>query len=251
MFPAAAYSSKTHTMLGKFPMDKLSKDAVTGYMSILESDAGIMPRAIHHIFQGLQRQVSERVSLEQNNWIYLAFPSKVRWLHCQDHLSGAVQWRINGFTCRHDQWSARKNQNLWRQRQSKDRCEWVNREDRFYVLLKNNTIVGAIEAAVETPFEAFKVLVKGSQRRQTAETLMNASSRWYLLSNAHTFNWNYNDTIISYFISSSRSHSIFTMTVTMKDAQGDMRFGKLHLVCCYHVPDLLLSNVWCHRLRLI
>lgn len=63
-------------MLGKFPMDKLSKDAVTGYMSILESDAGIMPRAIHHIFQGLQRQVSERVSLEQNNWIYLVFSRK-------------------------------------------------------------------------------------------------------------------------------------------------------------------------------
>ena len=46
-------------MLGKFPMEKLSKDAVAGYMSILESEAGIMPRAIHHIFQGLQRQVSD------------------------------------------------------------------------------------------------------------------------------------------------------------------------------------------------
>lgn len=44
-------------MLGKFPMDKLSRDAVAGYMSILESEAGIMPRAVHHIFQGLQRQV--------------------------------------------------------------------------------------------------------------------------------------------------------------------------------------------------
>lgn len=44
-------------MLGKFPMDKSSKDVVTTYMSILESEAGIMPRAIHHIFQGLQRQV--------------------------------------------------------------------------------------------------------------------------------------------------------------------------------------------------
>jgi hypothetical protein len=51
------YSSKTHTMLGKFPMDKLTKDNATAYMSILESEAGIMPRAIHHIFQGLQRQV--------------------------------------------------------------------------------------------------------------------------------------------------------------------------------------------------
>lgn len=45
-------------MLGKFPMDKISKDPVGGYMSILESEAGIMPRTIHHIFQGLQRQVS-------------------------------------------------------------------------------------------------------------------------------------------------------------------------------------------------
>ena len=45
-------------MLGKFPIDKLSKDAVAAYMAILESEAGIMPRAIHHIFQGLQRQVT-------------------------------------------------------------------------------------------------------------------------------------------------------------------------------------------------
>ena len=43
--------------------------------------------------------------------------------------------------------------------------------------LQTNTIVGAIEAACESPFDAFKVLIKGSQRRQTAETLMNASSR--------------------------------------------------------------------------
>ena len=54
------YSSKTHTMLGKFPMDKSPKDTVTAYMQILESEAGIMPRAIHHIFQGLQRQVEEK-----------------------------------------------------------------------------------------------------------------------------------------------------------------------------------------------
>lgn len=44
-------------MLGKFPMDKVLKDPVNAYLTMLESDAGIMPRAIHHIFQGLQRQV--------------------------------------------------------------------------------------------------------------------------------------------------------------------------------------------------
>lgn len=44
-------------MLGKFPMDKTCKDVVSTYMTMLESEAGIMPRAIHHIFQGLQRLV--------------------------------------------------------------------------------------------------------------------------------------------------------------------------------------------------
>lgn len=44
-------------MLGKFQIDKISKDTVGAYMTMLESEAGIMPRAIHHIFQGLQRQV--------------------------------------------------------------------------------------------------------------------------------------------------------------------------------------------------
>jgi len=60
-------------MLGKFPIDKFSKDAVTAYMSILESEAGIMPRAIHHIFQGLQRQVEMIVHLRKENFIIIIF----------------------------------------------------------------------------------------------------------------------------------------------------------------------------------
>ena len=47
-------------MLGKFSMDKSLKDNVSTYMTMFESDAGIMPRAIHHIFQGLQRQVETK-----------------------------------------------------------------------------------------------------------------------------------------------------------------------------------------------
>ena len=46
-------------------MDKVAKDVVTSYMSILESDAGIMPRAIHHIFQGLQRLVKNDIQLNE------------------------------------------------------------------------------------------------------------------------------------------------------------------------------------------
>ncbi len=57
-------------MLGKFPIDKSSKDTVIAYMSMLESEAGIMPRAIHHIFQGLQRQVFDWII---KNCSYLCF----------------------------------------------------------------------------------------------------------------------------------------------------------------------------------
>jgi hypothetical protein len=44
-----------------------------------------------------------------------------------------------------------------------------------------------------------------------------------------------------HFIYSSRSHSIFTMTVTMNDAQGDMRLGKLHLVCLFYLDIYLFQ----------
>ncbi|UJR33209.1 hypothetical protein I4U23_020664 [Adineta vaga] len=156
-------SGKTHTMLGKFPIDKISKDTVSAYMAILESEAGIMPRAIHHIFQGLQRQV-EIIKIT-----YLELYNE----ELTDLLADATN-------------------------EQPEKIKIYEDKD------KTNTIIGAIEATCESPFDAFKVLIKGSQRRQTAETLMNASS--------------------------SRSHSIFTMTVTMKDAQGDIRLGKLHLV---------------------
>ncbi|CAF4597483.1 unnamed protein product [Rotaria socialis] len=158
-------SGKTHTMLGIFPIDKVSKDTVGAYMSMLESDAGIMPRAIHHIFQGLQRQ-------------YIDYTVKITFLELyNEELTDLLADPTN---------------------EQPEKIKIYEDKD------KTNTIIGAIEAPCETPFDAFKILIKGAQRRQTAETLMNASS--------------------------SRSHSIFTMTVTMKDAQGDVRLGKLHLV---------------------
>ncbi|CAF0743438.1 unnamed protein product [Rotaria sp. Silwood1] len=158
-------SGKTHTMLGKFPMDKTSKDTVSTYMTMLESETGIMPRAIHHIFQGLQRQ-------------YIDYTVKITFLELyNEELTDLLADVTN---------------------EQPEKIKIYEDKD------KTNTIIGATEAICETPFDALKVLIKGAQRRQTAETLMNASS--------------------------SRSHSIFTMTVTMKDAQGDMRLGKLHLV---------------------
>ena len=47
-------------MLGKYPMGKSLKDNVSTYMTMFESDVGIIPRAIHHIFKGLQRQVGTK-----------------------------------------------------------------------------------------------------------------------------------------------------------------------------------------------
>lgn len=64
-------------MLGKFQIDKISKDTVGAYMTMLESEAGIMPRAIHHIFQGLQRQV-----LIELNYIWNLFPTQFYILVC-------------------------------------------------------------------------------------------------------------------------------------------------------------------------
>ena len=74
-------------MLGKFPMDKISKDAVAGYMTILESEAGIMPRTIHHIFQGLQRQVKFGEIFHMGSIDFVL----VRRLHSENHVFRIVQ----------------------------------------------------------------------------------------------------------------------------------------------------------------
>lgn len=76
---------------------------------------------------------------------------------------------------------------------------------------KGTMIQGLEETQIRNPAEALALLTKGSQRRQVAMTLLNAES--------------------------SRSHSIFTITVHTKDlsnlAGGEdmtLRVGKLHLV---------------------
>uniref|UniRef100_A0A8D9EXZ5 Kinesin-like protein KIF11 n=1 Tax=Cacopsylla melanoneura TaxID=428564 RepID=A0A8D9EXZ5_9HEMI len=69
-------------------------------------------------------------------------------------------------------------------------------------------IQGLEEKAVHNKDEVYKILEKGSQKRQTAATLMNAHS--------------------------SRSHTIFTITIHIKDNSMDgeelLRTGKLNLV---------------------
>jgi kinesin family protein 11 len=69
-------------------------------------------------------------------------------------------------------------------------------------------IPGLEEVIVRNKTEVFKLLLKGAERRQKAATLMNAQS--------------------------SRSHSIFTMTVFIKeksiDGEDSIKIGKLNLV---------------------
>lgn len=67
-------------------MDKVVKDVVTSYMSILESEAGIMPRAIHHIFQGLQRLVYNAMPLNERKRLFLPL-FLVCGLYRENHIS--------------------------------------------------------------------------------------------------------------------------------------------------------------------
>ncbi|XP_017890267.2 kinesin-like protein KIF11, partial [Ceratina calcarata] len=69
-------------------------------------------------------------------------------------------------------------------------------------------IHGLEEITIKNKNEVYRILEKGSERRQTAATLMNAQS--------------------------SRSHTVFSITVHMKEstAEGDdvLKTGKLNLV---------------------
>lgn len=79
--------------------------------------------------------------------------------------------------------------------------------------------------------DVLKILQKGSEKRQTAATLMNTNSRfvsWFIIDNFHLINFNI---YIFYF---SRSHTIFSITIHIKEntIDGDelLKTGKLNLV---------------------
>ena len=76
-------------------------------------------------------------------------------------------------------------------------------------LLQGSVVISGLEeAVVQNKHEVYNILKKGSQRRQTASTMMNATS--------------------------SRSHTVFTVTIHTKENSVDgeelVKTGKLNLV---------------------
>lgn len=81
--------------------------------------------------------------------------------------------------------------------------------DRVHFSLKGSVVIqGLEELTVNNKNEVYSILERGAARRQTAATLLNACS--------------------------SRSHSVFSVTVHMKESSIDgeemLKIGKLNLV---------------------
>jgi len=151
-------AGKTYTMEGRH-------EDSGNYTWENDPTAGIIPRALHHIFTKLENESSEDYSVKAS---YVELYNE----QVYDLLSAG-------------------NQSL-RVFDNKD---------------KGVTILGMEELLVRNRAEVYALLKKGADRRKTASTLMN--------------------------ITSSRSHSVFTLTVTTRQTVANeelLRIGKIHLV---------------------
>lgn len=102
----------------------------------------------------------------------------------------------------------------------------------FFFSSQGATVIqGLDEIVVHDKNEVYSILERGRQKRQTAATLINARS--------------------------SRSHSVFSVTVHIKENSIDgeelLKTGKLHLVSWYSLVNLqlLLRMVFLIRLTLL
>ena len=82
----------------------------------------------------------------------------------------------------------------------------------FVMILQGSVVIqGLEEVVVKNKHEVYNIMKKGSQRRQTASTIMNATS--------------------------SRSHTVFTVTIHTRenalDGEELVKTGKLNLVRSY------------------
>ncbi|KAI6205416.1 hypothetical protein M3Y94_00789600 [Aphelenchoides besseyi] len=151
-------SGKTYTMEGHHDEDE-------NYTWENDPKAGVIPRALHHIFTKLESERPEDYSVRAS---YVELYNEQIF----DLLSG--------------------NDNSLRVFDNKD---------------KGIIISGMEDTPVRSRAEVYSLLRRGTERRKTASTLMN--------------------------ISSSRSHSVFTLTVTTRQTIDDeelLRVGKIHLV---------------------
>ncbi|CAD5229060.1 unnamed protein product [Bursaphelenchus okinawaensis] len=151
-------SGKTFTMEGHH-------DETNEYSWEEDPKAGIIPRALHHIFTTLETEKPEDYSVRAS-YVELY------------------------------------NEQLY------DLLSINNQPLRVYESKDSGTVISGMEdIPVRSRTEVYEILKKGAEKRKTAATLMN--------------------------ISSSRSHSVFTLTVTTRQTIDDeelLRVGKIHLV---------------------
>ncbi|KAH7727976.1 Kinesin motor domain containing protein [Aphelenchoides avenae] len=154
-------SGKTFTMEGRH-------DDSGKYSWEEDPTAGIIPRALHHIFTELEKQELDEYSVRAS---YIEMYNE----HIYDLLSGAD----------------------------------LQESLRIFESKEKGIIIGGMEEVpVRSRDEVYGLLKKGAERRRTASTLMN--------------------------LVSSRSHSVFTVTVMLREPDIDgeelLRQGKIHLV---------------------
>ena len=168
-------TGKTHTMEGYHDWDDASSDS---FADSMPSDAGVIPRAMSHIFAHLRAKGVEHSV--KCTFLELYNEEITDLLAVSDLVEGTVE-AANAKAPKHP----------------------LMEDGKGGVAVK-----GLEEVAVANPEEIFDHIRRGSAKRRTAETLMNKQS--------------------------SRSHSVFSVTVHTKESTPDgedvIRCGKLNLV---------------------
>ena len=168
-------TGKTHTMEGYHDWDDASSDS---FADSMPSNAGVIPRAMSHIFAHLKAKGVEHSV--KCTFLELYNEEITDLLAVSDLVEGTVE-AANAKAPKHP----------------------LMEDGKGGVAVK-----GLEEVAVANPEEIFDHIRRGSAKRRTAETLMNKQS--------------------------SRSHSVFSVTVHTKESTPDgedvIRCGKLNLV---------------------
>ena len=172
-------TGKTHTMEGYHDWDDASSsESSSSFADAMPSNAGVIPRAMSHIFAHLKAKGVEHSV--KCTFLELYNEEITDLLAVSDLVEGSV--------------------------------EFANAKAPKHPLMEDGkggvAVKGLEEVSVPNPETIFEHIRRGSAKRRTAETLMNKQS--------------------------SRSHSVFSVTVHTKESTPDgedvIRCGKLNLV---------------------
>ncbi|XP_042463003.1 kinesin-like protein KIN-5C isoform X1 [Zingiber officinale] len=191
-------TGKTYTMEGE------CRKAKSGPKGQLPADAGVIPRAVKQIFDTLESQNAE-------------YSVKVTFLELyNEEITDLLALEELSKTTLED-----------RQKKTLPLME----DGKGGVLVR-----GLEEEIVTNADEIFSLLERGSAKRRTAETLLNKQSRSEFTnqSNLFFFSFSFFLKFILFVLIFSRSHSLFSITIHIKEAtpEGEelIKCGKLNLV---------------------